>query len=555
MAGLFGFPLFLGMPLCDPDEGVHATIAQEMVEGGDWITPRLLGKPFRDKPILYFWLQAVSLAAFGMNEFAVRLPGMLLAALGVVSTGALAGRLFDPRTGVVAAMVYATTILPTALAQMPVHDIAIVPCVNLAILGFWNAEQSESWRRLFYAAVAGVSLGLAGLAKGLPGVAIVGVGYGLYLVADRGPALFRLVSGCASIQDRQRLARVGATVVTGVIALAIGAIVAVPWYVACEKNDPGYLRYFFVDRHVQGFVSGTQCHGGRPAWYYLPFIVVGGLPAVLYLPALVRAVWLQGLDRPVLLVASWLLGGLTFFSLASSKLVTYIWPLFPAIAILAAVPLGRCLAGSLPDRARRDLSWAIHVACLSGIVVLPFTAWGVQTMAGLHISPLGWGAMVVAAILGLLPLWYWRSGRIAASVATGGVAVTVQLMAFMQVVFAPLACEFSARDLAKHFNATDRVPTQVITMNHPAYSQVFYLRPALRAGLEPDRYAVWLSRDAGRWPAVDPSAIVAIDEIQLKKISKHLDITGLAYERIGGWRIYDASTIVDRASAAGRSGE
>lgn len=554
MAGLFGFPLLLGIPLCDPDEGIHATIAQEMVEGGDWITPRLLGKPFRDKPILYFWLQAVSLSAFGMNEAAVRLPGMILAALGVVSTGALAGRLFDRRTGLVAAFMYAAMILPTALAQMPVHDVAIVPCVNLAILGLWNAEQGNSWSRLCHAVAAGAALGLAGLAKGFPGVAIVGVGYVVYLVIDRSPPLFRFVLGSASDDDRKRIVQVVPIVLAGLIAVATGTLLAAPWYLACESNDPGYLRYFFVDRHVRGFVSDSQSHGGRPAWYYLPFIVAGGLPSILNLPAVVRGARLQGLDRPTLLVASWLLGGLMFFSAASSKLVTYIWPLFPAVAILAAVPLARCLAGSLPDRARRDLSMAMHVACLSGCLVLPAAALGVQSMAGFRIPPVGWMATAVAAGFGLVPLWCWRTGRVAESVVAGGLTVTIQVMVFMQFVFAPLARGFSARDLAEHFNAASRVPSQVITLNHPAYSQVFYLTPSLRTGLEPDRYSTWLPRNAGRWPPARPSAVVAIEEMQMKRISKHVDLTGLAYERAGGWRIYEASAVVDRATAAAAVG-
>ena len=74
-AVMFVFPLFVPFPLLDPDEGLHASIAQEMVERGDWITPRFLGQPFFDKPILYFWIQAVSLRLFGSNEAAVRLPG------------------------------------------------------------------------------------------------------------------------------------------------------------------------------------------------------------------------------------------------------------------------------------------------------------------------------------------------------------------------------------------------------------------------------------------------------------------------------------------------
>ena len=71
-AVMFVFPLFFPFPLLDPDEGLHASIAQEMVERGDWITPKFLGQPFFDKPILYFWIQAVSLRLLGSSEAAVR---------------------------------------------------------------------------------------------------------------------------------------------------------------------------------------------------------------------------------------------------------------------------------------------------------------------------------------------------------------------------------------------------------------------------------------------------------------------------------------------------
>src|SRR5208283_3687156 len=91
-AVIFLYPLALAsrIPLLDPDEGLHATIAQEMVEGGDWVVPRLGGKPFRDKPVFYFWCEALSLRLFGMSEAALRLPGLLLGLAGAVTTGALA---------------------------------------------------------------------------------------------------------------------------------------------------------------------------------------------------------------------------------------------------------------------------------------------------------------------------------------------------------------------------------------------------------------------------------------------------------------------------------
>src|SRR5436853_7568983 len=83
---IYVYPLALPTPLLDPDEGLHATIAQQMVERGDYLVPRVGDTPFRDKPILYFAAQAASLRTFGMNEAAVRLPGFLFALLGCFTT-------------------------------------------------------------------------------------------------------------------------------------------------------------------------------------------------------------------------------------------------------------------------------------------------------------------------------------------------------------------------------------------------------------------------------------------------------------------------------------
>ena len=148
---MFVFPLWVRFPLVDPDEGLHAAIAQEMVERGHWLTPSLLGKPFWDKPILYCWLQAASLRLLGPSEAAVRLPGLMFGLLArsppvcwpggygkrgqapfVRSTGhrpKVVGPFrqmvpvpFLPaakRIGLIAGILYATMILPTALAQTP----------------------------------------------------------------------------------------------------------------------------------------------------------------------------------------------------------------------------------------------------------------------------------------------------------------------------------------------------------------------------------------------------------------------------------------------------
>ena len=154
-AGLLGLALLAGLgvicpllaapyiPLVDPDEGLHASIAQEMVESGDWIVPHLLNEPFLDKPILYFWAIAASLKIFGMSEAAVRLPGLLFGMLGTLTTAAVAWRMLGRRTGLIAGVFYASMILPLALVQLPAHDVALVPWVNLALLCFWESDRGE----------------------------------------------------------------------------------------------------------------------------------------------------------------------------------------------------------------------------------------------------------------------------------------------------------------------------------------------------------------------------------------------------------------------------
>jgi 4-amino-4-deoxy-L-arabinose transferase-like glycosyltransferase len=99
VAAAYVLPLVVPVPLMEDDEGLHAAIAIEMVERGDWTVPRLLGEPFRDKPILYFWMQAASLTVFGASESAIRLPGTLTALAGVAAVGWMGQTLLGATVG------------------------------------------------------------------------------------------------------------------------------------------------------------------------------------------------------------------------------------------------------------------------------------------------------------------------------------------------------------------------------------------------------------------------------------------------------------------------
>jgi 4-amino-4-deoxy-L-arabinose transferase-like glycosyltransferase len=314
-AVLYLAPLLLDAPLTDPDEGLHAAISQEMLERGDLIVPRFLGRAFLDKPILFFWAQAASITTFGMNTAAARLPGMLFALLGIATTGWLARTLFDAHIGWLAAACYATMVLPFLLAQVPVHDIALVPFTNLALGFLWRARRDSGFG-IRDSILAAVVLGFSMLTKGLEGVAIVGLGYGVYLLLTRAMTL-RIV-------------------LQGVTVLAIAALVALPWYLAMEAREPGYLRYYFIDRHLFGFATDTQRHSGQPWWFYLPIVIGGGLPWIVYVVLAGRKAPLYTSEPPTTFLWTWLVGAIILLSLSASKAVTYVLPAMPAIAILAA---------------------------------------------------------------------------------------------------------------------------------------------------------------------------------------------------------------------------
>jgi 4-amino-4-deoxy-L-arabinose transferase-like glycosyltransferase len=440
-------PLVQTVPLMEDDEGLHAAIAQEMVERGDWVVPRLMGEPFLDKPILYFWLQAASVAAFGASEFAVRLPGTLTALAGAVAIGWLARTMFGAAAGAWAALAYATMLLPYAVSLAPLHDLVMVPLAVIAVGAFWHARYTTRPAALAaWTVVAGVALGLSMLGKGLTGVGLVGPGVAVWLLWTRALS-WRLV-------------------VVGAASLGIAALIAWPWYAAMEQASPGYLHYFFLERHVAGVTDDTQRHAGRPFWYYLPILLVGTWPW------LVHAWRRPGSDAERLLMC-WFVADVLLLSAAGSKLATYVLPALPAVAALAGAQI-----------ASSETAPAIPRVVLVGMALVPLAALGyLATQPGMEVSPAYWiGAM--APILAALAIVRHAAAHPRWTPAVQAVAVTaITLIGAAALVRPVIAESLTARTLAGQFNAGAALPEYVWVVDEGVGSLVFYLRPDLRHGL------------------------------------------------------------------------
>jgi 4-amino-4-deoxy-L-arabinose transferase-like glycosyltransferase len=442
-------PLAANAPLFDPDEGLHAAIAQEMVRSGDYVTPRFLGEPFLDKPILFFWAEALSLRVFGMNEAAVRIPPLAFGVFGMLSVGFLGRRVFGETTGLIAGIVYGTMILPLGVSEVAVHDVGVVPFMCLAIDGLLAG--GAGWT-----IVAGLCLGLSILTKGLVAIAFTGI-FAVCYAAARRDAVVRLAVALA-------------------VACGIALLVAAPWYIAMERAHPGYLHYYFVERHLQGYLTATQRHAGRQWWYYVPIVVGGSVPWTGYLVSAFRR---MRTDRMRLVIWAWLAAGFVFLSAGESKLVTYALPLFPALAILIGETIAS--AGSAFERVGYSV-FAITLAILPiGALVALQVKFGDVGRNAWIVNGLISTAIVYVAVS--LPRTPRSPSREALRVPW---PLPLMALAGLMVASPRAAAWMTAKDTALQLNRGGRLPPHVLVVEERLGSLIFYLDPALRAEATPD---------------------------------------------------------------------
>ena len=294
--------------LLGPDEPRYASVAREMTQSGDWITPRLWGEPWFEKPALLYWMTAAAFSAGLGADLAPRLPVALLSVGFLLFFRWVLAREFGARAGWFGMLILGTCGGWVGYSAIGVTDIPLAACFSAAMLLAlpWLARGDA---RPLPAAAA--LLGAAVLAKGLVPLVLV---------------LPLLWMGRRRWRDllRPRVA-------------AVFLCVALPWYWLCYlRNGRLFLEKFIWEHHFGRFASDALLHG-QPWWFYVPVLLAALLPWTL-LPALVpRRRWKQ--DARLRLLAAWVGFGLVFFSASANKLPGYLLPLLPAAAALAAVAL------------------------------------------------------------------------------------------------------------------------------------------------------------------------------------------------------------------------
>ena len=345
-------------PLSVPDEARYSEIPREMVMTGDYVTPRLNTIKYFEKPALFYWAQAGAIHLFGLSEWVVRLPTLLLGVLGCLVTYATTRMLFDRRSGWFASLLLSTSILYFAMAHTITLDMAISVFMTLCLSAFIVAIDmpTGSTRKILLGSVY-VFAAFAMLTKGLVGILLPATIVGSWMLLCHQWRLLlkmQLISG-----------------------IFIFLIIALPWHILVQQANPEFFHFYFIE---QQFLRYLTLYASRyqPNWFFIPILLLGFFPWIVFLFQAIRYHWPSSWKerithkKPIFLML-WASIIFIFFSFSKSKLIPYILPVFPPLAML----VGHYLSDHLekePTIFRKPFLSLLCISCIISIalVALPY---------------------------------------------------------------------------------------------------------------------------------------------------------------------------------------
>ncbi len=451
LALIFGALYFFRLgsyPLSNPDEGRYGEVPREMIVSGDWVTPRLDGVNYFEKPPLVYWVTAASELAFGLNEWSVRAVPAFFALAGILITYAGARSLYGRRVGILAATVLGTSVLWFVVGHIPLLDTAMSVFTAGTLFCFVLAvrEPAGTRRRWLFMGLY-VSAALATLTKGLMGFLVTGA------------VMFFWLLICGQWKRLRPL-----YLPTGVLLFLA---IALPWHILAALRNETWVHRYIVFEHFLRFLTPVASRPGP--WHYFIWVVIGGMiPWTGFLWRAGQRAFAGGFarrqenaDRWFFVI--WIVFIVFFFSISKSKLATYILPVFPALAVLVALELEQALAENLWRRIRGPiLVVSVLFLVLASAVVVVLMRPTLAKLDPEQVAGLRYSGPALVAVLGLMSIivpWVARArGTRAALIAcVAGMALFYVNLEFV----APAINKPGTKDLAlwvkAHARPEDRV--------------------------------------------------------------------------------------------------
>lgn len=512
--------------LVGPDEPRYVWIARAMAEKGDWITPRLYGTPWFEKPILYYWAAATGFRLNLSPEWAARLPSAIAAMLAAVTIAWLGwkhygvGDDWSRSPAIVAPLIFSASVAGIAFARAATADMLFAASLTIAMAcaaatlrrngalrGQEPAPASAQQHDPTALALFGACLGLSVLAKGPAGVILAGGAIGLWaLLARKWQAAFRLAHP---------------------VAIAAFAAVAVPWYVICARRNSDFLHIFIFQHNFERYLTPVFQHK-QPFWFFGPITILALLPWSSFLLGSLQEGTRLYRERswqssPGFLFACWVISPVVFFSFSQSKLPSYILPAIPALALIASVGTIRAFEKShrvaITIAAGTALVWvALSIYLIHADHVAPMTG-------ALHAHPsLLAGTAIAATALAASLMFAGCRQDLRLTVGICCVAVVATLETANLVVLPQLDPAISARPYAEMLR-NDLHPDRIFA---------FQLKRSWKFGL-----AFYFKRELPEWSPEDPeAALVLTTRGGFEKIAQAGRFHGTLEEQPQGGLIY-----------------
>jgi 4-amino-4-deoxy-L-arabinose transferase-like glycosyltransferase len=479
--------LFTGLGafgLVGPDEPRYAWIARAMAETGDWVTPRLYGQPWFEKPSLYYWAAAIGFRLNLQPEWAARLPSALAALVAAVAIGWLGwkhygseGKLLE-RPAMLAPLIFSTSVAAIGFSRAATPDMLFSAFITLtmvcaarvltnhrALRDAANTDSITPARESLTLGFFGAFLGLAVLAKGPAAVLLTAGAVGLWTLAtSQWRAAFRLMH-----------------------PVAIGAfcVVALPWYVLCASRNPDFIRIFIFQHNFQRYLTPVFQHK-QPFWFFGWITLLAMLPwTVLLIPAAREGLrlWRKKTwsDSPGFFFACWAVFPILFFSASQSKLPGYILPAIPALALLCSVGGARAFQRS---RAASVLIAVGLSICWLALAIFVLVKANHISISGTERSawlPFAEAAMLITVLLVLIILraGSGRNLRLVVGICSL-LVVAATVMANLRILPAldPYVSARPHADFLRHDLRPDRIFTFQLSRSW-SYGLAFYFRREL----------------------------------------------------------------------------
>ena len=463
-----GFLFFYGLGafgLLGADEPRYAQVAREMLERSDWVTPTLQGKPWLEKPVLYYWQAMLSFRLGGVTDQAARLPAAFDAAL-LIAAIYLFLRRFRPGSELDGALITASCAGVVGFAHAAATDMPLAAAFAITLLAWYAWYES---RRQVYLAAFYIFLALGTLAKGPVAPALSAVIILLFVAVKR---------------DWRAIPRT-----LWIPGIALYLAVMLPWYIAVQLRNPEFFRVFILEHNLARF-SQDVYHHRQPFWFYLPVFLLALMPwtlvLIIALAERVRLIWSEGKqafsspeDSWPLFLLLWMLAPILFFSASQSKLPGYILPAVPAAALL----VGEYLAERRDEGKKFSPLFAVAHGILCGLLIFAARAasvamnhrllWGTGTYIAAIIAA-GFALGISAALISRAGLRLFRPATM--------FAVVVSVAAVIRFAAPVIDATQSARPIAESIQAFSHepVPVALYHINRvQEYGLEFYLnRPA-----------------------------------------------------------------------------